>query len=163
MRLLRYITLLLSVVFACNTFAQEKTDGVKLKVKIIYEFGADADDTNYKEAIRLTQLYTFGPSHNARQELNFLVSNEDVQLGNGKFIEHFELIEYQQEEKPFLQSDKYAGTDTTSTVLGKVVEYEVTLLPGTESVAIYCPYNGLKKVENKGKVFSLAAKFYFIY
>ena len=157
MRLLRYITLLLSVVFACNTFAQEKTDGVKLKVKIIYEFGADADDTNYKEAIRLTQLYTFGPSHNAREELNFLVSNEDVQLGNGKFIEHFELIEYQQDEKPFLQSDKYAGTDTTSTVLGKVVEYEVTLLPGTESVAIYCPYNALKKAENKGKVFYLSA------
>lgn len=157
MRLLRYFTLLLLVAFSFNTFAQDKPDGIKLNIKVIYEFGTDADDSNYKEAIRHTQLYTFGPSHNAKQELNFLVNNYDVQLGNGKFIEHFDLIEYQQDEKPYLRSDKYAGIDTTSVVFGRVISYEVSLLPGTETVALYCPYDALKKIENKGEVFSLSA------
>lgn len=73
MRLLRYIALLLLVALSFNVAAQNK----KIKVRIVYEMGDKAAKSNYIDAFRSTEIYTFRSYNDAKSALDFLLRHKE--------------------------------------------------------------------------------------
>lgn len=162
MRFLRYFTLLVLALLSLNIVAQEN-DSVKIKVTVIYDFGKDAVDSQYEEAMKKTRLYTFSPNHSAKDGLKFLQKNGiDTKMSGGTFLEEIDLSDARRVSdftiNDYLQREKYAEkNDTSSTVLGRRVDYTVSIIPGATSYVVYCDYDAVEDIDIRGNYFTSSA------
>lgn len=148
MRIFRYFTLLLLALLSLNVAAQG-ADSTKVKVTVVFEFGLEAGQEHYEIAKRKLKLYTFSPQQNGRDALKFLDEHGfSAKMRGGTFLEEIDLFDENRVsevvESDYLQREKYAErNDTSSTVLGKKMEYTINVLSGASSFVVFCDYDAL--------------------